>query len=270
VATAIAAFAGWNDAGSAATDAARFIADACDSQVVFSIGPEEYCDSQVNRPVIRFAADGRRELVWPSTDFLLGRLPDGSDLVSVIGVEPSFRWQAFVADVFHQLREMDVDTLWMLGALLADRPHTRPFNTQLTSTEPAFEEAFGAEKPTYEGPAGIVAVLGHEASETFGVESGALWVAVPHYVGNPPSPKAELALVKRTAEVLGLDRLDIAELADEARAWAEGVDALSSDDPDIARYVAKLEAAADAADSSHDTGEALAKELEQFLRHHGA
>ncbi|MDR2348399.1 MAG: PAC2 family protein, partial [Bifidobacteriaceae bacterium] len=242
---AIAAFAGWNDAGSAATGAVRYVSDALKAAPVSSISPQGYCDFQVNRPLIRLDRDGQREIIWPSTEIFRAHLPGGRDLVLVAGVEPSFRWLDFCQELLGRLTDLGVDRLWLAGALLADVPHTRPFPVQLSSASPALAKEFKAEKPTYEGPAGIVAVLGHEALRQHQLESGSLWVPVPHYVGNPPSPKAELALVAKMAEVLGLDQLDTTELADEARAWSEGVEELASSDPEVAGYVSALEEAAD-------------------------
>jgi hypothetical protein len=268
--TAIAAFAGWNDAGSAATDALRFIAEALEAKTVASISAEDYCDFQVNRPIIRAGDDGRRVLLWPNTDIMKAALPSGEELIVVMGVEPSFHWQGFTAELLRELRRLGVDTLWLLGALLADTPHSRPFTVQAGSSDEAWGREFGAEPPSYEGPAGIVTVLGLEASESYGMRSGSLWVPVPHYVGNPPSPKAELALVTKAQDVLGLDALDKSELADEARAWTESVDTLAAADPEIAGYVASLEEAVDTLASPSSSGEALAKEFERYLRRRGS
>ncbi|MDR2454261.1 MAG: PAC2 family protein [Bifidobacteriaceae bacterium] len=267
---AIAAFAGWNDAGAAATDAVRRLVKALDASPAGSISPQGYCDLQVNRPLVRLNKQGLREIVWPETEIFRAQAPGGGELVLVVGVEPSFRWIDFADDLLTRITELGVDRLWLAGALLADMPHTRPFPVQTGSTSPALVEQFEAEKPLYEGPAGIVAVLGHQAEHRYKLESGSLWVPVPHYVGNPPSPKAELALVARMAEVLGLEGLDTAELAEEARAWTEGVEALASGDPEVAGYVSALEEAADELASTKGSGEALAKEFERYLRRHGS
>jgi hypothetical protein len=269
VSTAIAAFAGWNDAGSAATDALAFLVQSLDAEPVASIDPEEYCDFQVNRPRVRLTSAGRRELVWPSTDFWAAESSKGEPLMLVRGVEPSFHWQTFTEDVMEQVLDWGIDRLVVVGALLADVPHTRPIPVQLTSELRDVRQRLGAEKPTYEGPTGIVSVLEQAAAQTYGIESMALWAPVPHYVANPPSPKAELALIAKLAEILDLANLPTQELTDEARAWAEGVDALASSDPEIAGYIASLEAANDVLESPAASGEALAKEFERYLRRRG-
>src|SRR5437763_1443157 len=53
----------------------------------------------------------------------------------------------------------------------------------------------------FEGPTGIVGVLQDRCGRA-GIRSASLWAAVSAYVPGAPSPKAALALVERTAEVL--------------------------------------------------------------------
>jgi hypothetical protein len=201
---------------------------------------------------------------------MIAALPDGRELLFVLGVEPSFRWQAFTDAVIGQFRERGVKTLWLLGALLADVPHTRPLRVQASSSAAKLRRRFDALKPTYEGPAGIVTVLAHAAWQAPRIPTGSLWVPVPHYVGNPPSPTAELALVAKLTEVLELEDIDTSELADQARDWAAGVDRLAAADPEVAGYVATLEEAFDQLDASSVSGEELAQEFERYLRRHGS
>ncbi|MDR1187729.1 MAG: PAC2 family protein [Bifidobacteriaceae bacterium] len=267
--TAIAAFAGWNDAGSAATDAVAFLLQSLDANLIDTIGGEEYCDFQVNRPQCRIGQDGKRHLIWPSTDFWAVEGSRTDPIMLIRGVEPSFHWNAFTEEVLVNLDEYGIDRLLVVGALLADVPHSRAIPVQVTSESRTLRDQFGAEKPTYEGPTGILSVLEQTADRAYSIESMALWAPVPHYVASPPSPKAQLALVEKLAEILGLEDLDTAELAEEAKAWAEGVDSLAASDPEVAGYIASLEAANDALDSPAASGEALAKEFERYLRRRG-
>ena len=63
----IAAFEGWNDAGSAATAALQHLHEVWGAEDVDELDPEEYHDFQVNRPVVTTDDDGRREITWPTT-----------------------------------------------------------------------------------------------------------------------------------------------------------------------------------------------------------
>ena len=64
----IAAFEGWNDAGDAATSAARHLAERFDATPLASIDPERYFDFGTTRPLVHLDDDRRRTITWPNTD----------------------------------------------------------------------------------------------------------------------------------------------------------------------------------------------------------
>ena len=92
-----------------------------------------------------------------------------------------------------------------------------------------------------------------------------LWAAVPHYVSQPPNPKATLALLNRLEDLLDL-RIPLGELPEDARAWQVGVDQLAAEDSEVAEYVQTLEEARDTAELPEASGEAIAREFERYLR----
>ena len=53
----IAAFEGWNDAGDAASTAARYLAERWDAELVAEIDPEEFIDFSSTRPQVQFDDD---------------------------------------------------------------------------------------------------------------------------------------------------------------------------------------------------------------------
>ena len=93
----------------------------------------------------------------------------------------------------------------------------------------------------------------------------ALWAAVPHYVAQPPSPKATLALLRAVEDLLDMS-LPLADLAQESRAWERGVDELAEQDSEVADYVRTLEEAKDATELPEASGDAIAAEFERYLR----
>ncbi|WP_245554905.1 PAC2 family protein [Nesterenkonia alba] len=258
------AFEGWNDAGGAASAAVRAIAQALNAEVVEKLTDEEYYDFQFSRPkVVRNA--GHREIVWPSTTILKASPARSEfDVLFVHGVEPSFRWQSYTADLLTKAAEYSADAVVLVGALLADVPHTRPIPASFSSEDESVREELDVEEPTYEGPVGIVGVLAHTAYQA-GIPSVSLWAAVPHYVGQAPSPKAQLALMRKLEEILGIS-LETSEVADDAAAWERGVDELAEEDAEIADYVKRLEEATDTTNLPEASGEAIAEEFERYLR----
>ena len=262
----IAAFEGWNDAGDSASGTIAHLADVWDAHVMLELDPEEYYDYQVNRPIVSTSESGVRQLNWPTTRLLTANLP-GRDILLVQGPEPNIKWQQFTREILGLAVELDVELVITLGALLSDSPHTRPIPVSGTSTDATLTEQLGLDVSTYEGPTGIIGVI-QEACSRFDIPAVSLWGAVPHYVAQPPCPKATLALVRRIEDVLDVS-VPLGDLVDEARAWEAGVDELASDDDEVADYVKQLEHARDTADLPEASGEAIAREFERYLRRRG-
>ncbi|EMY34486.1 hypothetical protein D477_009263 [Arthrobacter crystallopoietes BAB-32] len=261
----LAAFEGWNDAGEAATDAVKYLSRLWDGTKVASIDPDLYYDFQFTRPIVRRTASGERRIKWPTTKLTRCSIPSSDvDIVFVHGVEPSYRWRAYTAELLAHATEQDVDCLVLVGALLADVPHSRPIPVTATSEDDGVREALNTEPSQYEGPTGIVGVLSELASLA-GIPTISLWAAVPHYVGQAPSPKAELALLHRLEDILQVP-FDTSVLTEEAEAWERGVNELATEDPEVAAYVHQLEEAKDTAELPEATGESIAREFERYLK----
>ena len=258
------AFGGWNDAGNAATGAVEHLDDAYDSEPVFALDPDDYYDFQVNRPQVELNDDDDRVISWPTTEFKLAALPDGRDLILVLGLEPNLRWRQFSTVIVSALRSANVNRVHLLGALLADTPHTRPVPVSVSTGDHELMKQLGLAPSTYEGPTGIVGVLA-DSLQRAGIEVLMLWAAVPHYVSHPPCPKGTLALLSQLEQVLDYS-LDLGELPELARAWERGVDELAAEDTEVAEYVSSLEQQQDAAELPEASGDAIAAEFERYLR----
>ncbi|MBE0011730.1 PAC2 family protein [Arthrobacter sp. AET 35A] len=261
----LAAFEGWNDAGEAASDALKFMGRYWGSEKVATIDADEFYDFQFTRPVVSRNSKGQRKIKWPTTRISKASVPDTNvDLILVHGVEPSYKWRAYTAELIASAKELDVDCIILVGALLADVPHTRPIPVTVTSDDELVRENLNVEPSTYEGPIGIVGVLS-EVGLLADIPTLSLWAAVPHYVGQSPSPKAQLALLNRLEEMLHLS-LDMHLLVEESEAWERGVDELAIEDPEVAAYVRQLEEAKDTAELPEASGESIAREFERYLK----
>jgi hypothetical protein len=267
--TLVVAFEGWNDAGDAASNAARMVRDQLDLVALSDLEPEDYFDYQFNRPTVSIDEAGDRVLEWPSVT-LYGPGPDSIPTPSglavhvLLGTEPSRGWKTFASEVIDAIEAADVTAVVFLGAMLADVPHTRPISVFASSESAELRDRFELEKSTYEGPVGILSVLG-DAAEKAGIPSLSIWASVPHYVHNAPSPKATLALIERLEEFVELE-VDRGSLIEESTAWEDGINALASDDDDMAAYITQLEQARDTVDAPEASGDAIAEEFERYLR----
>lgn len=264
----IAAFEGWNDAGEAASATVSHLTSVWDAKAIGEIDPEDYYDFQVTRPVLD-VTDGRtRKLTWPTTRLLRAR-PTGieRDIVLVQGIEPNMRWRGFCRELVDGFTEVGAELVVIVGALLADSPHTRPVPVTVAASDEKMAATLHIEPVDYQGPTGIVGVL-QDACTARGIPAVSLWAAVPHYVAQPPSPKATLSLLRGVEDVLDAP-MPLGDLPDEARAWERGVDELAEQDAEVAEYVRALEEAKDATDLPEASGDAIAKEFERYLRRRG-
>src|SRR5262249_30159695 len=92
----VCAFAGWNDAASAATTALEAVAVTPDSEVLARIDPEEFFAFQDNRPTVRLTEGQTRHIEWPTNTLISAEAPGAErDLLLISGTEPSLRWRTF-------------------------------------------------------------------------------------------------------------------------------------------------------------------------------
>ena len=268
--TLVCAFAGWNDAASAATAALEAVAASIDSEVVARIDPEEFYDFQVNRPTIRLIEGQTRHLDWPANTLLAARVPAAErDLALLSGIEPNLRWRTFAEAILSVAQRLGVEMLVTLGALIADVAHTRPVPITGLASDAELVERLGLSRSSYEGPTGIVGVL-HDSCRRRGLTSASLWAAVPHYVAAVPNPKAALALLRRLEGITGI-AVDASDLEEATERFEEQVSRAVAANPEIEELVRNLEAAqGDEIELGQEvSADEIAREFQQFLRQRG-
>lgn len=278
----VVAFEGWNDAGDAASSAVRTLQEQLEVFSLHAVDSETYYDFQFNRPSISFDDDGNRALSWPTSTIFAPMVP-GTDAVDLAadaelnvtghnysniyllqGVEPSRNWITFTNEILDVALAADISGIVLLGALLADVPHTRPISTFVSSENAEVRHELSVERSSYEGPVGILSVIAQTAEEA-GIPTVSIWASVPHYVHQGPSPKATLALIDKLEEIIDVV-IPRGELIEQTSEWEKNIDKLAADDDDMAAYIAQLEQARDVVDSPAATGESLAQEFERYLR----
>lgn len=269
--TMISAFTGWNDAAGSATAALEFLATQFEAEQFAAIDPDEFFDFQVTRPTVTLTEGQTRRIEWPEVTISSGRAQSADrDVVLLTGAEPNLRWRAFCATILDAARELNVELIVTLGALLADVPHTRDVQITGIGSTPELVARLGFTQTRYEGPTGIVGVL-HNACAQAGIASASLWAPVPHYVAAVPSPKAALALV-RAVEGLMEITLDASDLEEASTEYERRLDEAVASEPEVRALVERLEQQVDDAEISFrdiPSGDTIAREFERFLRQRG-
>jgi proteasome assembly chaperone (PAC2) family protein len=269
----VAAFKGWNDAGESASAALGFLLEQFDGEQIASIDPEEFYDFTAVRPTVTLSDGMSRVIEWPENSIHAARVPGAErDLVIVQGVEPSLRWKTFCGLVVDAGRELGVEMVITLGALLADVPHTRAVPITGLASDEDMVERLGYERSTYEGPTGIVGVLHHTCAEQK-LPSASLWASVPHYVAAAPNPKAALSLI-RSFEGVAKIAIDATALEESSEDYERQVNAAVATDPDVKAFVERLEQTLDETQEDIEperlpSADSIARDFQRFLKQRG-
>ena len=267
------AFAGWNDASSAATTAASFITEKMGGLEFARIDSDPFYNFQDMRPQVSLDENNRRKITWPTNTFYACETPNlDHDVVVFLGVEPHLQWGRFSRIILSMVRECRVRMAVTVGALLADVYHRSRVRITGTSTNPNLASRLGLKPSRYEGPTGIVGVLNNLFRDE-NLPAVSVWANVPHYVNVSPNPKAALALVERLSDFLSYP-LSLSELEAGAHEFEEKVDEALEKNKSVREYVDQLKIKDDGAEDEIQpdelpSGDDLAKELERFLRNRG-
>lgn len=277
----ISAFTGWNDAADAASTAVRTLIEAWSATPLAEINPEDFTDFASTRPVVRLKDGVTRTIVWPTVTMWHASTP-GSDVILVLGPEPSLRWRLFTEQILSVASHFDASMMISLGALLADVPHNKPIQLIGTASDSNMIERFDLQRSQYEGPTGILGVLLDACNEA-SLPSASLWAAVPAYASQIPSPKAAAALISRAGEIIGTPA-PVGLLQQAIETYERRVNQIVDEDEDLAAYVERLDSSGEGdydEDEDEDDGQmsfdfdednaevsaaSLADEVEQFLR----
>ncbi len=235
----VVAYAGWSDGGDAATTAAKSLLDQFSMSRFACIDTEEFLDFTVVRPHVRVCDSEHREIIWPDHEFLAARLGGGKpDLIVGLGVEPHLRWKAYGRAFIELVRAAGVRLVVLLGAYLDDVIYSQPIQVSGYASDAELSERLELSRPSYEGPTGILGVLG-DALRREGVSTVSLWARIPHYVPTKPNTRGSLALLHALEGVAEM-RFDLSGLEQEAAGFDESVSELIATDPELSAYVREL------------------------------
>ncbi|MCS5672026.1 MAG: PAC2 family protein [Acidimicrobiales bacterium] len=261
----VVAFRGLFNAAGSATSAVEWLAERLDSVQVGDVDPETFFDFTQERPVVEFDDHDVRWIHWATNRVLAAQTAEGQrDLVLVSGVEPHLRWRTFTEALLEAATRSGSRMVVTLGSMSGMSPHTRPPAVTGSSTNRDLADRLGLDRPSYQGPTGVVGVL-HDTLDRAGVPVISLRVSVPYYLPDSPNPKATRALLRRFEQVSGIDTAH-ADLDGPAAEWQSRVEQAVAGDDEVRAHVRRLESQVDQSEDLMPRGDDLAAELEAFLR----
>lgn len=260
------ALEGLFDIAGAATDAvAHLMQRSVAPRRIASIDPEVFFDFTQERPNVSIDDAGIRHLTWPQNEaWRLSMTDTGDEVLALSGIEPHLRWRTFSEAIGEIAAESGARLVVTLGAMAGLAPHTRALGVVGSASDGVLAQRLGLGRPSYQGPTGLVGAL-HVRLHELGLAVISLRVSVPHYVTQAPNPEATRSLLARLELVTGI-RTDHHSFDDDAVEWRARVDEAVTSDPQMQRYVAQLEDQVDSAPELLPDGDAIAAELQAWLR----
>ncbi len=266
----IAAFAGWSDAGGAATSAAQYLIDRWHADRLAEIEAEEFFDFTQLRPTVRYVGD-HRQIDWPENSFHIHHT-DERDLVILNGIEPHLRWKSYVQTLLEVIQTFNIKMVISLGAMFVEYPHTRPLRVSGTAPDEAMGKRAGltTRGGRYEGPTGINGVLNATLRE-LDIPAATIWANVPHYVSAAPNPPATLALLRSLTSMLEVE-VPLGRMVRASAAFDAQLNEATAKNSEVSDYVRTLEERVDEEQRGNEppvdlpATEMIVKDIEDFLR----
>ena len=240
-----------------------------DATPLAALDPEDYYDFQVNRPTVSLVDGVSRRIEWPTTRISVARPPGGErDVVLIRGHRAEHALARLLRRADRAVPGARRRAPWSRWApCWPTRRTPGPRRSPARPTTPSPRDPWGLETSRYEGPTGILGVF-QDACVQAGLPAMSFWAAVPHYVSQPPSPRATMALLQRVEEVLEV-AVPLGALPQQADDWVKTVDEMAQEDDEVVEYVRSLEERATESDLSQASGDPIAREFERYLRRRG-
>src|SRR5436309_10896290 len=239
----VAALGGWNDAADSATTAIKFLIDCWKPVKIAEIEIEDFFVFTETRPIIKFVEGVQRTIVWPSSQFLAYQAPQlPYDIILHLGAEPQLKWKTFSKTFLSVCQHFKVAEVVLLGALLADVPHSISVPISGASSNLDMKERLREmeiHSSRYEGPTGMIGVL-QDAFRRAAIPAASLWAAAPHYLAATPNIKVTSALLTYLNTFMSFG-LDLSDIQADAIRFEEQITSLVARDPEASAYVRRLE-----------------------------
>ena len=147
----IAAFEGWNDGGSAASNLVRHLIKVFEGKKFASLDPEPFYAFSDNRPIVKLVEGTTRKIEWQTNDFYHAPLP-GTDreVILFLGSEPNLMWRTYCANLASVAQHQGVGTVETLGAYMADVLYTLPVQVTGLSRHFDIADRHGLKRSSYQ------------------------------------------------------------------------------------------------------------------------
>jgi hypothetical protein len=183
------AFSGFVDAGNGVRIAADHILESCDQHLIATFDVDEVLDYRARRPRMSYVVDHFASVDIPQISLHEVTDPTGARFLLLVGPEPDYQWQRFIAAVQGIVDKFEVRLAVGLSAI--------------HGSEPSLVAGFTSVIGEIEVPGHVGAMLELSLGEQ-GVPSMGVTAQVPHYLVQFEYPRGAQALLEGIAAVTGL------------------------------------------------------------------
>ena len=274
------AFAGFVDAGAGVRLAAEHLLAVCDHRLIATFDVDEVFDYRARRPRMSYVVDHFASVDIPQITLHEVIDASGVPFLLLVGPEPDYQWQRFIAAVEQLIERFRVRLAIGLTAVPWPAPHTRPMGITVHGSEPSILENHPSVLGEIEVPGHVSAMLELRLGER-GIPSMGITAQVPHYLVQFEYPNAATALLDGVANVTAMSVPKGNLVPASARAEREIAQQLEGND-EFATVVSALEQQYDqmahltggagggladlAPEGGVPTGDEIAAQVEEFLQ----
>ena len=275
------AFSGFVDAGHGVRLAAEHILATCEHELIATFDVDEVLDYRARRPRMTYVVDHFAAVDVPQITLHEVRDAKGTPFLLLVGPEPDYQWQRFIAAVALIVDRFDVRMALSLTAVPWPAPHTRPMGLTFHGSDPALLQPYGSVLGEIEVPGHVSAMLELALGER-GTPSMGVTAQVPHYLVQFEYPPAAVALIGSLDELAGLS-IDARGLAPAASRAEHEIAEQMQGNAEFITVVAALEQQYDqlsaggsgtttggladlAPEGGLPTGDEIAAQVEEFLQ----
>jgi len=277
------AFSGFVDAGHGVRLSAQHIIDNFEHELIATFHPDEVLDYRARRPAMTFVVDHFAAVDVPQIVLYEVRDSAGKPFLLLVGPEPDYQWERFIAAVQQLVERFDVRLAVSLTAVPWPAPHTRPLGVLVHGNDPSLLQGHPSLVGEIQVPGHVAGML-ELALGAKGRTSMGITAQVPHYLVQFEYPQAAAGLLDRLRELTGVT-IDTSDLAPAStRADREIADQMA-DNTEFVSVVAALEQQYDqiaagtaaagvamsggladlAPEGGMPTGDEIAAQVEEFL-----
>ena len=261
---------GWMDGGDVSTGTVDYLRETLGGSLFAEIDPS---------PFYIYGFPGSMEfttLFRPRTTIEEGLVADyktpantfywcpKEELILLDGKEPNLDWNGYADCVFSLAEEISAGELYYVGSYAGAVPHHREPRLYATASDPALRDDMasrGFRVTSYEGPAGIISHLLHEAPAR-GLRMTSIVAEIPAYLQGR-NPHCIETMTRTIGEVLGIE-VDTGPLRPTSELFMKEITKMVKENDDLAKIVQKLEAEYDM-----DYMETEMGDLREWLRGQG-